>query len=319
MEIVPLHKLFDIKYGNSFDLNILEECNEYAHDKVNYVSRTRENNGVSAFVHSKDDVEPFESGLISVAGSGNSVLESFIQNAPFYTGYHVFILRPLKAMSALEKLFYCYCIRQNQYKYNFGRQANKTLKDILVPKQVPKDFTKIDLKKLNTLKSSEVIEKNLNLNIQNWQTVPLTDLFKVSASSDDLITKYSTGGTTPYITSSEFKNGIIDFVDEEPTNNGNTITANRGGSVGFFFYQPTAYLATPVDVRILTPKFEMNKYTGLFLTTILKMEKYKFNYSRKMGTDRLEKIQIKLPFKKDKPDWGFMEAYIKSMPYSSSI
>lgn len=319
MELVPLHKLFDIKYGNSFDLNILEECDEYDSDKVNYISRTRENNGVSAFVHLKDDVEPFESGLISVAGSGNSVLESFIQNAPFYTGYHVFILRSLKAMAELEKLFYCYCIRQNQYKYNFGRQANKTLKDILVPKQMPSEFCKIDLKSLNTLKSSNLINKEIDLETKKWLIVPLTDLFEVSASSDELITKYSVGGTTPYITSSEFKNGIIDFVDEEPTNCANTITANRGGSVGFFFYQPVAYLATPVDVRILTPKFEMNKYIGLFLTTILKQEKYKFNYSRKMGTDRLEKMQIKLPFKKNKPDWEFMENYIKTMPYSLTI
>jgi len=319
MELLPLHKLFEIKYGNSFDLNILEECDEYSSDKVNYVSRTRENNGVSAFVHFKGDVEPFESGLISVAGSGNSVLESFIQNSPFYTGYHVFILRPLKAMSELEKLFYCYCIRQNQYKYNFGRQANKTLKDILVPKQMPKEFSKIDSKALNTLKARTVINKDYNLETKNWHTVKLTDLFEVSASSDELITKYSSGGTTPYITSSEFKNGISDFVDEGPTNNANTITANRGGSVGFFFYQPIAYLATPVDVRILTPKFEMNKYIGLFLTTILKKEKYKFNYSRKMGTDRLQKMQIKLPFKKNKPDWEFMETYIKSMPYSTSI
>ncbi len=133
MKLIQLQKIFSIQYGNSFDLNMLKVCDEKNPNKVNYVSRTRENNGVSAYVKIRDDVVPFETGLITVAGSGNSVLESFIQYNPFYTGYHVFILNPKKAMSDIEKLFYCYCIKQNQYKYSFGRQANKTLKDLHVP------------------------------------------------------------------------------------------------------------------------------------------------------------------------------------------
>ena len=91
-------------------------------------------------------------------------------------------------------------------------------------------------------------------------------------------------------------------------------------SVGFFFYQPKEYMATPVDVRILTPKFVLNKYTGLFFTAILKQEKFKFNYSRKMGTDRLKQLKIKLPTNKTgQPDFEYIEKYIKSLPYSSSI
>ena len=138
MNKLPLNKIFDIIPGNSLDLNILEQSDEDTDEKVNYVSRTRENNGISEIVKTIPEIEPFEAGLISVAGSGNSVLESFIQPSPFYTGFHVFILKPKKKMSDLEKLFYCHCIRQNQYKYSFGRQANKTLKDILVPAEIPK-------------------------------------------------------------------------------------------------------------------------------------------------------------------------------------
>jgi hypothetical protein len=32
-----------------------------------------------------------------------------------------------------EKLFYCHCIKMNAYRYQYGRQANKTLKDIELP------------------------------------------------------------------------------------------------------------------------------------------------------------------------------------------
>jgi hypothetical protein len=159
MELLQLNKLFSVHSGNSFDLNVLEICDENDSNKINYVSRTRENNGVSAFVKQKENTIPFEAGLITVAGSGNSVLESFIQLSPFYTGYHVFLLKPLAPMSDLQKLFYCYCIRQNQFKYSFGRQANKTLKNILLPKKIPSEFISIQLSKLNTLNKKVSLTK----------------------------------------------------------------------------------------------------------------------------------------------------------------
>jgi hypothetical protein len=100
-------------------------------------------------------------------------------------------------------------------------------------------------------------------------------------------------------------------------------TANRGGSVGFFFYQPINFMATPVDVRVLKPRFQMNQYNALFLATVLELERYRFNYSRKMGTDRLKNMKIKLPSIKindiQKPDFQFMEDYIKSLAYSCAI
>lgn len=319
MNKIPLHQLFEVEYGNSFDLNTLVECDAKDPLAVNFVSRTRENNGISAIVKRLESHSPIESGVITVAGSGNSVLESFIQPAPFYTGYHVFILRPKKKMTDIEKLFYCYCIRQNQYKYNFGRQANKTLKDILVPDKMPKSFSKIKIDNVVTISNNPVLDKVIKLNSFQWKEFYLTDLFHIKASNDELIDNLSLGGKTPYISSTADNNGILDFVKEKPTNKKFTITANRGGSVGEFFFQPIEYKATPVDVRILEPKFVINEYIGLFLVTILKMEKYRFNYSRKMGTDRLEKLKIKLPSRNGKPNFKLMEDYIKSLSFSKSI
>lgn len=127
MNNIPLSQLFDIKYGHSLDLTTLVVCDEKHKDGINYVSRTRENNGISARVLKTDEYIPFDAGLITVAGSGNSVLEASLQLEQFYTGFHVFVLYPKKKMTDLEKLFYCYCIRKNRYRYSFGRQANKTL------------------------------------------------------------------------------------------------------------------------------------------------------------------------------------------------
>jgi len=164
-----------------------------------------------------------------------------------------------------------------------------------------------------------VNKERVALHVSNWKYFNLVDLFDISASRDELMEELTLGGSIPYVTSSDNNNGITSFVEEEPTNPARTITANRGGSVGYFFYQPLPYKATPVDVRILTPRFSVNVYIGLFLKTILQLEKYRYNYSRKMGSDRLAQFKIKIPSKDDKPDWQFMEDYIKSLPYSRSI
>lgn len=172
----------------------------------------------------------------------------------------------------------------------------------------------------SSVSSNEIQKINFELNTINWKYYNLIDLFDICSTRDELITKLSLGGVTPYITSSESNNGVTNFVEEESDFGVNTITANRGGSVGYFFYQPHNYLATPVDVRILKPKFSLNKYLGLFLTTVLQLEKYRYNYSRKMGTDRLKQFVIKLPATPEgQPDWQWMEDYIKSLPYSSSL
>ena len=171
----------------------------------------------------------------------------------------------------------------------------------------------------NSVSNHSITSETVVVDTSNWDYFNLIDIFDVRSTSDPLITNLSTNGNTPYITSTETNNGITNFVYEKSNFGSNTITANRGGSVGYFFYQPINYLATPVDVRVLVPKFNLNTYNGIFLTTVLQMEKYRYNYSRKMGTDRLKEFKIKLPSKGNIPDWNLIEKYIKSLPYSINL
>lgn len=319
MKQVPLYKLFEINYGNSLDLNVLETCEDEYVDKVNFVSRTRENNGVSAIVKRMPDVEPFEAGLITVAGSGNSVLESFIQIAPFYTGYHVFILKPKIEMSQLEQLFYCYCIRQNQYKYNFGRQANKTLKDILVPEKMPSEFGNISISNVVTISSNEILNNNYTLNQDEWEYFDLEFLFKIKGSKTTPVLDLEQygKGQYPYVTTQATNNGIDGFYNYY-TEPGNVLTIDSA-VLGYCSYQPLPFSASD-HVEVLTPKFEMNMYIALFLVTILNKEQYRYNYGRKASQTRLKGAKVKLPATNmKKPDWDFMESYIKSLPYSKTL
>ena len=70
-----LCNIFDIVYGNQFDLNKMSvNCDS----NINFVSRGATNLGVVAKVDNYNNKEPFPAGCITVA-LGGSVLSSFVQ------------------------------------------------------------------------------------------------------------------------------------------------------------------------------------------------------------------------------------------------
>ena len=132
MNLVPLSKIFKIEHGNKLDLNKMSKCG-LREDAVTFVGRSSERNGVVAFVEHISGVDPFPAGSITVA-LGGSALSSFVQKRPFYTAQNIDVLTPLYNMSLDEKLYYCLSIEANRFRYStFGREANRTLKHLLVP------------------------------------------------------------------------------------------------------------------------------------------------------------------------------------------
>ena len=133
--LVSLSELFTINYGNSLELINMEQCKSTNMNAVPFISRTENNNGVSAFVEKEFDIDTNPAHTLTVA-VGGSVLATFYQPLPYYTGFHVLVLSPKAKMEILEMIVYAKYIKTNSYQYNFGRQANKTLKNILVPEKI---------------------------------------------------------------------------------------------------------------------------------------------------------------------------------------
>ncbi len=128
MKLVRVAELFDVVYGNSLELNALT----LDPDGINFVSRTAKNNGVSARIAQVPGVKPVPAGMLTVA-AGGSVLATFVQPEPFYSGRDLYYLRPIVSLTLEQKLFCCVGIKANRYRYNYGRQANKTLRDLRIP------------------------------------------------------------------------------------------------------------------------------------------------------------------------------------------
>ncbi len=128
MKLVALSTLFGVTYGVNLELNRMT----VNVNGIPFVGRSDRNNGVTARVTPSPGVTPNPAGTLSVAGGG-SVLATFLQLEPYYSGRDLFYLTALEPMNDSQKLYYCACIRSNRYRYSYGRQANKTLKELLIP------------------------------------------------------------------------------------------------------------------------------------------------------------------------------------------
>ncbi|CAC9581470.1 hypothetical protein [uncultured Gammaproteobacteria bacterium] len=132
--------------------------------------------GLSAKVKIINGAKSNPGHSISVA-VGGSVMSSFFQKEPYYTGYHVLILRPKIKLTNNEMLYYCMCLRANKYKYSYGRQANKTLKDVKIPaiSDIPGWVNEVKERRPN--KNSFLNEK-IELKKDNWMSFNYTDIFE---------------------------------------------------------------------------------------------------------------------------------------------
>lgn len=306
--------IFDVVYGVNLELI---NCNETSSvsNGVNFVSRTSENNGVVARVSLIDGVTPHEAGTISCAVSG-SVLSTFVQSEPYYSGRDLYVLTPKIELKLVEKLFYCYVINANKYRYSYGRAANKTLKDIELPDEIPEWVYRVNLENYYKAIKTNVPYKNLELDTSNWQEFELIDFFEMFAGKYLNKLDYESG-SIPYISTSDTNNGVMNFINQEPEFPENCITIGKVGVTTY--YQRSKFLATS-DVTVLKPKGNfLNKYTGIFITTLIKLESKKWTYGRQIRLGDCKELIIKFPVKDGAPDWGFMENFIKQLPYSDKI
>lgn len=138
-KFVPLSTLFDVHYGVNMELYKFDACKSTHPNAIPFVSRSEMNNGIAAYVEKRLGYEPNPAHSLSVAGGG-SVLATFYQDKPYYSGRDLYYLVPKRQMSAAEMLYYSMVIKANRYRYSYGRQANKTFKHILIPEHMPTEF-----------------------------------------------------------------------------------------------------------------------------------------------------------------------------------
>jgi hypothetical protein len=308
-------ELFDVSYGVNLELNALKQS-PYG---INFVSRTAKNNGVSAKVVPIVEINPIPAGTISVAGGG-SVMASFLQTEPYYSGRDLYYLTAKVTMTENMKLYYCACLSANRYRYSYGRQANRTLKDLLIPSidQLPTWINNVGTSVFDGSAKPCLDVRTPALNTALWSVFKIEELFWIRKGKR--LTKANMKrGSIPFIGAIDGNNGLSGTVGQTPIHEANTITVvYNGNGVAEAFYQAAPYWASD-DVNVLYPRFELTPALAMFFCTVFRMEKYRFSYGRKWHLERMEKTEIRLPSKSGTPDFKFMESYIKTLPFSSKI
>lgn len=158
----------------------------------------------------------------------------------------------------------------------------------------------------------------LLLNTSNWKEFVIGKLFRIEKgkrlTKADMIE-----GNDNYLGAIDSNNGVRQKITADRLWKPNCLTVNYNGSVGEAFYQAEPFWASD-DVNVLYPNgWELNKYIGLFIATVIKAERFKYNYGRKWKKEIMTKSIIKLPAKDEKPDFHYMEEFIKALPYSDRL
>lgn len=352
-----LEKLFVIKKGKRLTAADQEDGDN------NYIGAIDSNNGIANHIAQN----PIHSGnTISLSYNG-SVGEAFYQKDPYWATDDVNALySKYDGFNEFIGLFIVTILRQEKYKFSYGRKwtlDNMNTTIIKLPiKHNSDDEPLIDESKkysedgyvpdwewmenfIKSLHHKPLTTKNKakeipELKVNYWKKFTVEKLFDVFLSKGDIKIDDVDLGNIPLVSSGESNNGIIGYIDEKGDGkaevfNGNMITIDMFGNS---FYQKDDFFAVSHGrVNILKPKFALNQYIGMFISTVLKQEQYKFSYGRAVYSAEASNMVIELPvqhhidgspvFDEDKkysdegyiPDWEWMENYIKSLPYGDRL
>lgn len=321
-------KFFEIKRGESEYIKNMS-CGEYP-----YISTTKENNGISAYVSEKNR----DGNLITLAYDG-SIGACFYQKKPFFASEKIvtigiknyelneyvalFLIQILK----LEAEMYSYGGRkwtvEQQLKntilklpkadsgYPDYKYMEKFIKDIQVSvDDIPDYFLDEGYKKacwyLDNI-NQEDFEKKYSQKHSNgkeelfnrkWKEFDLKDFFTPVQSKGDIKTSDIVEGNIPLISAIKENNGVVAHIlcgdGIAETFKAGCLTADMFGHV---YYQPKEFFSVSHGrVNILIPKIKINQYIGLFISNVLEYQfSIRNSYSRMLTNELLQKCKILLP------------------------
>lgn len=322
IHLVKINEYFEIHNGITKS-SIIVEASQINEHYIPYIRPSQSyENSVDGYVDKRNiknnKIFPPYTIYISTDGEGSHSY-SYLSSFDFVPNSNVIALIEKIPLKVEEKLFYANCITNNRFKFSYSRKPKEErISSLLIPSKdsIP-DF--VYQQKIKNISNYALCDNKIELNKSIWKEFKLDVLFNISGTTTTKLKllEESGKGEYPYITTKAKDNGCDGFYNYK-TESGNVITIDSA-VIGYVSYQFKDFSASD-HVEKLALIYPLNKYIAMFLTTILNMEQYRFHYGRKASQDRLKNLNIKLPVTKHgQPDWKFMENYIKSLSYSSSL
>lgn len=320
-----------------------------------YVGAKRDNNGV--MLHCQRDENLITKGNCVVficngqgsVGFANYMDVDFIGTTDIVAGYN-------KHLNPYTGTFLATIYSQERPKYSFGRKWKTHLKSTVVKLPVlhnddgsvfidtkycysdcgyvpdwqymEKYMKMLRYKPLTTLNRRAGFVK---LKINEWKYFLLIDICNNISMGNkmDMSAMSVDNPVVNFIGRSADNNGVAGRVDLVLDNNGSVIapykaggiTVALGGSLGSAFLQNEPFY-TSQNVSVLEFDECVSDFAKLFLCTLIRNEsRYKyFPFGRELNTHIRTDFGFTLPVDTEgKPDWEFMDNYMKSLPYADRL
>ncbi|MDR3216978.1 MAG: restriction endonuclease subunit S [Clostridiaceae bacterium] len=323
-----LGDLFEIKSVKGKSLNNYEQGAQFE-----YVSTSASNNGVIGCVDCNNNKDISKGNCISIEPVTGVALwhdKDFIGRGGAGSAINLLYNEHLNKNNAL---FLCSIISvKTNGRFSFSCQFNgDKLKKEKIFLPVDKDgkpdweYMENYINNIYIYISNGIVNKVLpwtktdtNLDLHKWKQFELQELFNFHKGKR--LTKADMEvGDTNYLGAISGNNGIRQKINAPAIFQPNCLTVNYNGSVGKTFYQTEPFWASD-DVNVLYPKgWAITKLNALFLAPLIQNQGYQFSYGSKWTMEQMKATIIYLPIDSDnKPDWEYMENYIKDI-YAQSL
>lgn len=330
--------LFDIINGKGITT---EEIENYPGD-LEAVQSGEGNNGVMGHIDKayccRKGYPYCEEPCLTVARSGTSGFVSFHQNGCVVgDSAKILLLKEPRAKTIQVYLFMQTLLAANHFKYTYGRKVTEALyKETAVKLPASSDgkpdwqwmesyIDSLHSEPLKTNNADKAILDAFVFDIREWREFRVEELFdsiyKVASYDDSELERVDVWSekAIPYVTRTDLDNSVKSLVLSAGLANieaGNAIVI--GDTTSTISYQPGPFVA---GEHIIAARADwMNKYTGLFITCLLRQERYRYSYGRAYKLDSIRNTEIRLPVTSDGvPDWQWMESYIELLPYGDRL
>ncbi len=316
---------------------------------IPFLAATESNNGVTEY-YSIDDIKEwdkvgnpdntinnkiFKTPSIAVTVNG-SVCNAFYQNTDYTCSHDITSLIPKgnHQLTPEEALFCCSIIQNEKYRWSYGRKPHdvKKFSKMIIKLPAAADgnpdwqYMENYIKSLHS-KPITTVNKSVasTIDTTSWQEFKFKNLIssisKAKAHTKEEVEEcpYYENDAIPFVSRTESNNSvdiIVHSTDLEGIEKGNAIVI--GDTTSTISYQAEDFVAGDHIVVIRAPWLTL--YTGLFIVSVLRKERYRYSYGRAYTVDSIKNTILKLPTTAEgKPDWIWMENYIKSLPFSDRI
>lgn len=161
---------------------------------------------------------------------------------------------------------------------------------------------------------NKTIEREGKLLGSNWKVFFFTDVFTEIQRGKRLKKADHIDGSTPYVSSTSFNNGIDGFIGNESNVRifDNCLTIANSGSVGSAFFHKYEFVASDHVTKL--KRDGLDKYAYLFLIPLVSRLSEKYSFNREINDERIKREKLILPVnERGDIDFEFMSTFMQKV------